>query len=284
MKKISCVMMVDYYHKYMKTSLSITSRYNHVYLLGTPQFKSLESKNITFVDIENYNNLEFTKKIKDNFVNYGAKDDKSEIFWLSRVPKLKQFMSDFNLDSIFMIDSDNILLFDINEYHFTEKNSLCISKNWSPHHHAASIHSALLNQEFCDEYEKLYLDIFINKSKFYLIEQKIEYHKNNPGGIADMTLYYHLFNEKIISFDNLYEPKIINGEKSVFINNFSTSEGYEFQDQYELNKKYLKIYNKNKTNYIYDEKNREYLKLLNIHYQGKAKKNLNFLLKYKLGL
>ena len=29
---------------------------------------------------------------------------------------------------------------------------------------------------------------------------------------------------------------------------------------------------------------REYLKLLNIHYQGKAKKNLNFLLKYKLGL
>ena len=284
MKKISCVMMVDYYHKYMKTSLSITSKYNHVYLLGTSQFKSLENKNITFVNIENYNNLEFTKKIKDNFVNYGAKDDKSEIFWLSRVPKLKQFMSDFNLESIFMIDSDNILLFDLNEYPFTEKNSLCISKNWSPHHHAASIHSALLNQEFCDEYEKLYLDIFINKSKFYLIEQKIEYHKNNPGGIADMTLYYHLFNEKIISFDNLYEPKIINGEKSVFINNFSTSEGYEFQDQYELNKKYLKIYNKNKTNYIYDEKNREYLKLLNIHYQGKAKKNLNFLLKYKLGL
>jgi hypothetical protein len=277
-------MMVDYYHKYMKTSLSITSRYNHVYLLGTSQFKSLENKNITFVNIENYNNLEFTEKIKDNFVNYGAKDDKSEIFWLSRVPKLKQFMSDFNLESIFMIDSDNILLFDLNEYPFTDKNSLCISKNWSPHHHAASIHSALLNQEFCDEYEKLYLDIFINKSKFYLIEQKIEYHKNNPGGIADMTLYYHLFNEKIISFDNLYEPKIINGEKSVFINNFSTSEGYEFQDQYELNKKYLKIYNKNKTNYIYDEKNREYLKLLNIHYQGKAKKNLNFLLKYKLGL
>jgi hypothetical protein len=276
--------MVDYYHKYMKTSLSITSRYNHVYLLGTSQFKSLENKNITFVNIENYNNLEFTEKIKDNFVNYGAKDDKSEIFWLSRVPKLKQFMSDFNLESIFMIDSDNILLFDLNEYPFTDKNSLCISKNWSPHHHAASIHSALLNQEFCDEYEKLYLDIFINKSKFYLIEQKIEYHKNNPGGIADMTLYYHLFNEKIISFDNLYEPKIINGEKSVFINNFSTSEGYEFQDQYELNKKYLKIYNKNKTNYIYDEKNREYLKLLNIHYQGKAKKNLNFLLKYKLGL
>lgn len=284
MKKISCVMMVDYYSKYMKTSLNITSKYNHIYLLGTSQLKSLENENITFVNIEKYNNLEFTKKIKENFVNYGAKDDKSEIFWLSRVPKLKQFMIDFNLESIFMIDSDNILLFDINKYPYTQKNSLCISKNWSPHHQAASIHSALLSQDFCNEYEKLYLDIFINKSKFYLIESKIEYHKNNPGGIADMTLYYHLFNEDILSFDNLYEPIIIDGEKSVFINNFSTSEGYEFQQQYELHKKYLKIYNKNKTNYIYDEKNREYLKLLNIHYQGKAKKNLNFLLKYKLGL
>lgn len=284
MKKISCVMMVDYYHKYMKTSLSISSKYNHIYLLGTSQLKSFENENITFVNIKNYNNLEFTKKIKKNFVNYGAKDDKSEIFWLSRVPKLKQFMNDFNLESIFMIDSDNVLLFDVNKYPYTQKNSLCISKNWSPHHQAASIHSALLNRDFCDEYEKLYLDIFTNKSKFYLIEPKIEYHKNNPGGIADMTLYYHLFNEEILSFDNLYEPTIIDGEKSVFINNFSTSEGYEFQDQYKLNKKYLKIYNKNKTNYIYDVKNREYLKLLNIHYQGKAKKNLNFLLKYKLGL
>lgn len=284
MKKISCVMMVDYYHKYIKASLSINSIYNHIYLLGTSKYKSFENENITFVNIENYNTLEFTKKIKDNFVNFGAKDDKSEIFWLSRIPRLKQFMNDFDLDSIFMIDSDNILLFDVNNYPFSQKNALCISKNWSPYYHAASVHSALLNQDFCDEYEKLYTDIFLNKSKFHLVEPKIEYHKNNPGGIADMTLYYHLFSEGILSFDNLYEPKIIDGEKSVFINNFSTSEGYEYQDQYELNKGYLKIYKKNKTNYIFDKKNREYLKLLNIHYQGKAKKNLNFLLKYKLGL
>ena len=240
MKKISCVVMVDYYHKYMKTSLNITSKYNHIYLLGTSKFKSFENKNITFVDIANYNNLEFTKKIKDTFVNYGAKDDKSEIFWLTRIPKLKQFMTDFNLESIFMIDMDNILLFDVNDYPYTQQNSLCISKNWSPYYQAASVHSALLNQDFCNEYEKLYSDIFINKSKFYLIEPKIEYHKTNPGGIADMTLYYHLFNEDILSFDNLYEPSIIDGEKSVFINNYSTSEGYEFQDQYELDKKYLK--------------------------------------------
>ena len=42
MKKISCVMMVDYYHKYIKTSLSINSIYNHIYLLGTSKYKSFE--------------------------------------------------------------------------------------------------------------------------------------------------------------------------------------------------------------------------------------------------
>ena len=76
-------MMVDYYHKYITASLSITSKYNHIYLLGTSKYKSFENENITFVNIENYNTLEFTKKIKHNFVNFGAKDDKSEIFWLS---------------------------------------------------------------------------------------------------------------------------------------------------------------------------------------------------------
>ena len=121
MKKISCVMMVDYYHKYIKASLSINSIYNHIYLLGTSKYKSFENENITFVNIENYNTLEFTKKINDNFVNFGAKDDKSEIFWLSRIPRLKQFMNDFDLDSIFMIDSDNILLLMLTIIHSPKK-------------------------------------------------------------------------------------------------------------------------------------------------------------------
>ena len=124
-------------------------------------------------------------------------------------------MNDFDLDSIFMIDSDNILLFDVNNYPFSQKNALCISKNWSPYYHAASVHSALLNQDFCDEYEKLYTDIFLNKSKFHLVEPKIEYHKNNPGGIADMTLYYHLFNEGILSLIIYMSQKLLM-EKRVF--------------------------------------------------------------------
>ena len=284
MENISCVMMVDYFHKYIKTSLNISSKFNHIYLLATPQFKSYENENITYVDIGDYNDLEFTNSLKSNFINYGAKDKKSEIFWLSRIPKLKQFMKDFNLESVFMIDSDNILLFDINNYPYANRNALCISKNWSEYHNSASIHSALLTQDFCEKYEKLYTDIFINKSKFHLVEPKIEFHKKNPGGIADMTIYYHLYSENILQFDNLYDPKTVEGDKSVFINNYSTSEGYSNQDQYQLKNKFLKIYNKNGSNFIYDKINNEYLKILNVHYQGKAKKKLNSLLKYSLGL
>ena len=58
-------------------------------------------ENITFVNVENYITGEFTKKINDNFVNFGAKDDKSEKY--SGYPEFqaKQFMNDLNLDSIF---------------------------------------------------------------------------------------------------------------------------------------------------------------------------------------
>ena len=43
MKKISCVVMVDYYHKYMKTSLNITSKYNHIYLsIGKLNYPKLD--------------------------------------------------------------------------------------------------------------------------------------------------------------------------------------------------------------------------------------------------
>ena len=43
MKTISCVMMVDYYHKYIKASLSINRIYNHIYLLGTSKYESFEN-------------------------------------------------------------------------------------------------------------------------------------------------------------------------------------------------------------------------------------------------
>ena len=284
MNKVSCVLMVDYYQKYIKTNLSISSLYNHIYLIGIPEMSYLESEKITFVDINKYKDNKFLKNMKKNFKNYGAKDDKSELFWLSRVPKLRNFLEEYKLEKIFVIDSDNILLCDVNLYPFSEKNAICISPNFNKYHQTASIHSGLIDKSFCEAYENLYCDIFENKSKFYLIEDKINFHKNNPGGIADMTLYYHLYNEGLVEFDNLLKPVDYQGEKSVFINHYLTSEGFESEDQFQLNRNKLKIYRRNGSNFVYDKKNNEYLKLLNIHFQGIGKKYLNNRLRFKINL
>ena len=282
MKKIPVVIVHENYEKYLKTNLDITGKNNHIYLIGNKELADLESNNLTFVDITKYKNLPSINKMKENFVNYGAKDDRTELFWYSRVIMINEFMKDYKLEKVFNIDSDNILLNDVNNYPYSYDNALCISKNWHENYLTASIHCGLISQNFCEEYERLYFDIFINKSKMSLIENKIKFHDNNPGGIADMTIYYLLHSEKIIEVQNLLEPVLIDGKKNVYMNNISNSEGYEYQDQYKMNRKYLDIRKKDGKNLLYDRKHKEYLNVLNIHFQGKAKKKMNKLLKYKL--
>ena len=281
-KNIPTVIVHENYDNYLKTNLDITGKNNQIYLIGNKELANLENDNVTYVDISKYKKLSKLNTMREKFINYGAKDDKTELFWYSRVIMIGEFMKEYKLEKIFNIDSDNILLDDINKYPYSYENALCISKNWHENYLTASIHSGLINQNFCEQYEKLYFDIFINKSKFNLIENKINYHKNSSGGIADMTLYYLLFSEDIIHIDNLLKPIFIDGVKSVFINNISNGEGYQYKNQYNIQKKYLKITKKDEKNFIYDVKNNEYLNILNIHFQGKAKKKMNKLLKYKL--
>ena len=59
-------------------------------------------------------------------------------------------------------------------------------------------------------FEDLFNDIYINKKKFKLIEDKINYHKENniSGGICEMTLCYLLQNKKFIEVDNLLEIEL----------------------------------------------------------------------------
>ncbi len=66
----------------------------------------------------------------------------------------------------------------------------------------------------------LYEDIFINKSKFNLIKDKINHHKSNPGGVCDMTLYHYIVKFGLVDMQNLMDPVEIDGKKFVFINNF----------------------------------------------------------------
>lgn len=270
------------YKEYLKINLEITGKNNKIYLIGDKSVEHLgDIKNVTFVNIDKYNNNLQIIQYANNFINYSSNSKSFEFLCFKRVFILKLFMNEYNFDKIFHIDSDNILLKNINDYVFSKDNAYVCNKNWHKNRMSNSIHSGLLDKKFVLEFEKLYEDIYINKSKLHLIKEKINYHtKNNNfvnGGICDMTLYYLLNQEKIIDVENLMENKVINNKKIVFMNNINNGEGPDSKEQYELINNIIKIQKSSngEDNYLYDKINKQFLVLMNIHFQGGAKSLMN---------
>ena len=270
------------YKEYLKINLEITGKNNKIYLIGDKSVEHLGNiKNVTFVNIDKYNNNLQIIQYANNFINYSSNSKSFEFLCFKRVFILKLFMNEYNFDKIFHIDSDNILLKNINDYVFSKDNAYVCNKNWHKNRMSNSIHTGLLDKKFVLEFEKLYEDIYINKSKLHLIKEKINYHtKNNNfvnGGICDMTLYYLLNQEKIIDVENLLENKVINNKKIVFMNNINNGEGPDSKEQYELINNIIKIQKSSngEDNYLYDKINKQFLVLMNIHFQGGAKSLMN---------
>lgn len=270
------------YKEYLKINLEITGKNNKIYLIGDKSVEHLGNiKNVTFVNIDKYNNNLQIIQYANNFINYSSNSKSFEFLCFKRVFILKLFMDEYNFDKIFHIDSDNILLKNINDYVFLKDNAYVCNKNWHKNRMSNSIHSGLLDKKFVLEFEKLYEDIYINKSKLHLIKEKINYHTNNNnfvnGGICDMTLYYLLNQEKMIEVDNLMQTKVINNKKIVFMNNINNGEGPDSKEQYELINNIIKIQKSSngEDNYLYDKINKQFLVLMNIHFQGGAKSLMN---------
>jgi hypothetical protein len=254
---------------YLETNVKITSKNNNVVLIGDDSIKFLEKYNN--VKFYNYNNF-ITDEIKyyrDHFVNYSTNNNILEYICFERMFVMHEYLKQNNKTQVFHLDSDNILLIDINKVQFNCENAFHICKNYDNSYRMSnSIHSGLISLNMFNAFEKLYQDVYINKSKFNLIKEKIDYHKNNnkSGGICDMTFYYLLQNENIIEVQNLNEPFYYNNKKYVFLNNFNNCEGFDHKQQY--NKPEIK-------NIIKDIQNNEIYCLANIHFQGNAKRFLN---------
>lgn len=281
-KNIPVVIIHTTYKEYLKINLEITGKNNKIILIGDNTLKHLSKlNNVTFVDITKYNNIPFINECRKSFVNYSSNSSNFEWICFERVFILKYFMEEYNIESIFHIDSDNILLLNINDYPFEKNIAYCITKNYHQYRMSNSIHVGLLNKNFCNKFSELYQDIYINKSKFNLVKEKINYHtdKNGKyinGGICDMTLYYILNNENIIDVENLLIPK----NNIVFINNVNYGEGYESKEQYSLKNNIMDIkFTKNNKCLINDKINNKELQMCNIHFQGGAKILLNEQLK-----
>jgi len=282
---ISTVVVHDINSSFLETSLRITSTNNKVFLIGNESVKYLEKyENIFFVDINKYFEMEKFKIYREKFEYYGDKDVDTYYFWFMRLFLIYEFMKENNINRIFSCDSDNLLLKNINLYPFIAENAICIPPVWEEHYFASSIHAGLITQEFCQNYEMLYEDIFINKSRFNLIKDKVEHHKSNAGGVCDMTLYHYIVKMDLVQIQNLLEPVFIDGVSHVFINNLSSPEGDKNKNQYKTKKGKIKIYTSKEdlSNSIYDITNEEYLNLFNIHFQGKAKRLITKRLEKKL--
>jgi len=265
------------YKDYLKVNLQITGLNNKIILIGDDQLENLSRMdNVTFVNINKYENLPLLKESYANFTNFSSNNKTFEWICFERVFILKFFMKEFKLNHVFHIDSDNILFDNINNYPFEKAIAYCICTNWRQYRMSNSIHCGLLNEEFCEKFIGLFNDIYVNKSKLFLIKDKINHHKDDRGrfhrgGICDMTLYYLLANEKMIDVQNLLNPV----NNIVFINNINNAEGVESENQFELdatNK--MNIQQIDNKYMVHDKMNNRTLRLFNIHFQGSAKKLL----------
>jgi hypothetical protein len=281
---IPCVIVHRGFKPYLKYNLEITSKNNKVFLIGDESVSNLASisDNIEFVNIEEYETRKRIIDLKNNFVNYNTQPQDIEWMNFERVFIIHDFLLERNYKQIFHLDSDNVLLKNINDFKFDYTNAYCIPSFQENYRMDSSIHCGLLDKEFFLEFENLYSDLYITKNKFYLIEKKIGYHKKNNirGGITDMTLYYLIQKLEKIKTQNLMQPfKSKDDEEFVFINNFNLAEGFYDFNNFEMRIKKIKLYDGNSVN---DLINLKIIKIANIHFQGTSKKYLNRFSKYRL--
>ena len=273
-KEIPIVIIHTGFREYLKINLEISSQYNSIYLIGDNSLKELGNIiNVTYVDINKYRYKSDVQKLAKMFSNMSSNNGNLEYVCFERIFILKYFLEENNIERIFHMDSDNILLSNINHYNFQKDVAYCLVQNYHKHRMSNSVHVGLLNQHFCNVFIQLYKDIYDNKSKFHLIQDKVNYHKQHNGtfqggGICDMTLYYIIANEKLIDVQNLLEPN--NGV--IFMNNVNNGEGCNSKEQYKMNNNIQELQFTNNSTFIKDiEENKNY-KIMNIHIQVPAKR------------
>lgn len=244
---------------------------NKVYLIGDDTNKYCQSKyNINHI---HKNELEFGKfnDCKKYYKHMSSNNYNYELICFQRIFYIYNLMLIKKITKVFHLDSDCKLLVNVNNFDIFNNYDACymIKDNLS-----SSIHNSYLTKKFCESYINLYMDIYKNKSKLYLISNKIKNHykdgKYINGGICDMTLYGILTNKKIykdIKIYNLFKPiKDIYYTEYVFFNHLKDNTG-EYKNEYEKKSNVIIYDNK----YVYSLIKRKKILVGAIHYQGNSK-------------
>ena len=272
MSEVPVVIVHRGYKEYVEEGIKVTSKRNKVFILGDHELERLNKiDNVTFVNIENFMKCKKIVTLQENFVNHSSNSREFELFCFIRVYIIEEFMRHFSLDKVFHSDSDNILLFNINDVIDTTKTCYHLSPNYNnPHRMSCSIHNGLITKEFLKAFDDLCRTIYVEKDTS-LIDEKIKFHKTHTGGICDMTFYYLINAQNMVEVVNLGMPR----EGKVFINNFNRPEGGNNKNQYVMKNELIKIFKIDGKNMIRDKINKQFVELINIHFQGGAKIFLN---------
>ena len=265
---------------YFKNCVDVSSKNNTVYVIGDDANKTtfLDNKKVQFFHIDDLQSSA-VEEFKSCFVNYSGNSHDYEMYCFLRVFYLKTLFEKTGLEWAFHTDSDCVILDDINAIFSPDKLriSYSVQKMQNPFHMVGSIHNALLNIGFCDAFIQLCFDIYQNKSKFALIDAKMQWHRNNgvPGGICDMTLYYLLYSEKlIVNVFDLNIPMMVNGERVIFDHNVSDTYGYYGEKTYARDLG-IKVVSKIGNKFYFKTLSGDQVRTVSIHFQGSAKRILS---------
>ena len=143
-----------------------------------------------------------------------------------------------------------------------------------------SIHNALLNLSFCNRFLDLYTDIYVNKSKRYLLKEKIEGIASGrlPGNICDMNLYYLLWRENLVEIVDLTQPFFLNGEMCAFDLNIHNPAGFNGPHTYKMTQDSLsgiKVLHFEKRKVYEETHDGRKVRLLSVHFNDCAKKRIS---------
>ena len=276
---------------YLQSCVKINSQNNKVYLIGDDINKDAYAgnKNVEHVHINDLDSEEITE-FKRHFVNYSSNNHVFELNCFLRVFYLKNLIKLKKLNRIFYVDSDCIVLDNISEIMrkcprikigysiqtFTQENN--------PFHMSGCIHNSVINLDFCNKYIEFCFDIYKTRTKFHLIEPKVNHHKTHAGGICDMTIGYLGYTHNIFSdpITNMNDVFMIDGEECTFDHNINDPYGYlgvnTYQTEWNQNIsrwcEVKKIQIENNKYYATTNKDNKRIRLLTLHYQGGAKEGL----------
>jgi len=265
--------------EYFKKCIEINSKFNKIYLIGDDTNKYIQKlyNNVIHYDINIFNNTDIVR-FKNCFKNYSLNPHDYELNCFLRIFYLNELIKKTSISAFFHLDSDCILIEKKKNIKF--KKNICYSlqnllQQKNKFHMVGCIHNGLLNTTFCDTFIQLCFDIYENKSKFNLIEQKINWHKTNniPGGICDMTIYYLLYSEKLLEVSDLNEVIDVNNEECVFVHNITSSYGNKGEHTYNIINRIKELKYINNKYYIKTSDNKN-IRALSLHFQGNSKQIL----------